>query len=166
MGAGSNLIFKAKIYIIGVNPYVLLPVAVLKEIFKQAGKEKGTIAVRGMLDGHPYTQTLVKSSGKWRLYLNTPMRKKTNKDVGDTIEVAIEFDPVERTVPIPPKLLKALEDNPGAKAVFEQLSPSRQKEITRYIANLKSEEAIVKNVARAIGFLVGDERFAGRDRPV
>ena len=159
------LSFNAKIYIIGVNPYVLLPVAVLKQIFKQAGKDKGTIPVRGTLDGHPYIQTLVKYSGRWRLYLNTPMRKLAKKDVGDKISVTIEFDPVERTVPIPEKLLLALQKNEKAKLVFEQLSPSRQKEIARYIVNLKSEEAVVKNVARAMKFLVGDERFVGRDKP-
>ena len=164
--AKTSLSFKARIYIIGVNPYVLPPVAVLKEIFKQAGKEKGTIPVRGTLDGHPYIQTLVRYSGKWRLYLNTPMRKLAKKDVGDMVQVTIEFDPIERTIPVPAKLLKALQDNPQARNVFEQLSPSRQKEISRYIANLKSEEAIVKNVARAIGFLVGDERFVGRDKPL
>lgn len=154
--------FKAKIYIIGVNPYVLLPAAVLKAIFKQAGKEKGTIPVRGTLDGRSYIQTLVKYSGKWRLYLNTSLRKSAKKDVGDTITLTIEFDPIERTIPIPPQLLIALEDNPPAKHVFEQQSPSRQKEIARYIGNLKSEEAITKNVARAIRFLLGDERFVGR----
>jgi hypothetical protein len=159
------LIFNAKIQIIGVNPYVLLPVPVLKEIFRQAGKEKGTIPVRGKLDGHPYIQTLVKYSGKWRLYLNTPMRKAAKKELGDRVQVSIEFDPVERTIPIPPKLLNALEDNPKAKRVFEQLSPSRQKEIARYIANLKSEEAVTKNVSRAIRFLLGDDRFVGRDKP-
>ena len=159
------LSFNAKIYIIGVNPYVLLPVAVLKQIFKQAGKDKGTIPVRGTLDGHPYIQTLVKYSGRWRLYLNTPMRKLAKKDVGDKISVTIEFDPVERTVPIPEQLLLALQKNEKAKLVFEQLSPSRQKEIARYIVNLKSEEAVVKNVARAMKFLVGDERFVGRDKP-
>jgi hypothetical protein len=157
--------FKAKIEIIGVNPYVLLPASVLKVIFKQAGKEKGAIAVRGKLDGNPYTQTLVKYSGKWRLYLNGPMRKIAGKDVGDRVEVTIEFDPLERTIPIPPKFLKALQDNPRAKHVFEQLSPSRQKEIARYIANLKSEEAITKNITRAIKFLTGNERFVGRDKP-
>jgi len=159
------LSFNAKIYIIGVNPYVLLPVAALKQIFKQAGKDKGTIPVRGTLDGHPYIQTLVKYSGRWRLYLNTPMRKLAKKDVGDKISVTIEFDPVERTVPIPEKLLLALQKNEKAKLVFEQLSPSRQKEIARYIGNLKSEEAVIKNVARAMKFLVGDERFVGCDKP-
>ncbi len=156
--------FKAKIQIIGVNPYVLLPPAVLKAIFKQAGKDKGTIPVKGTLDGHAYIQTLVKYSGKWRLYLNTPMRKKAGKDVGDTVAVTIAFDPADRTIAMHGGLLKALEANPAAKHNFEKLSPSRQKEIVRYIANLKSEAAILKNIVRAVNFLLGDGRFVGRDK--
>lgn len=157
--------FKAKIQIIGVNPYVLLPAAILKEIFKAAGREKGSMPVQGTIDGHRFIQTLVKYSGKWRLYLNTPMRKAAKKEVGDWIEVAIEIDRNERIIPIHPKLSAALKKNQKAKIVFDQLSPSRRKEIVRYIANLKSAEAVERNVEKAISFLQGKTRFVGRDNP-
>ncbi|HWY37026.1 MAG TPA: YdeI/OmpD-associated family protein [Bacteroidia bacterium] len=157
--------FEAKIHIIGVNPYVLLPKNILKEIFKQAGKEKGTIPVRGTLDGHPYVQTLVKYSAKWRLYLNTPMRRSAGKDVGDTIEITIEYDPAERIIPIHPKLAKALMKNKRASKVFKSLSPSMQKEIVRYFSFLKNEETVDKNIIKAIDFLLGKGRFVGRDKP-
>jgi len=157
--------FKAKIYIIGVNPYVLLPTPVLKDIFIQAKRERRAIPVRGTLDRHPYIQTLVKYSGKWRFYFNIPMRKATKKDVGDSVEVKIEFDLVERTIPIHPKFLEALNVNKRAKKVFESLAPSRQKEIVRYISFLKTEESIDKNVSRATQFLAGKGRFVGRDKP-
>jgi hypothetical protein len=158
-------LFSASINKIGVNPFVFLPETVLNYIFKQAGKNKGPIPVRGKLDGHPFIQTLVKYSGAWRLYLNTPMRKAAGKDVADIIKVEIEFDPVERTIPIHPKLKAALKKNKKANAAFEQLSPSRQKEIVRYISFLKTEDSVEKNIIRAVLFLNGKERFLGRDRP-
>ncbi|MEQ1798502.1 MAG: YdeI/OmpD-associated family protein [Lacibacter sp.] len=158
-------IFSAYIDKIGVNPFVFLPEQVLNHIFKQAGKEKGTIPVRGKLDGHPFIQTLVKYSGAWRLYLNTPMRKAAGKDVGDTIKVEIEFDPVERIIAMHPKLKEALEKNKKAKSVFDQISPSLQKEIVRYIAHLKTEESVERNIKKALLFLTGKERFIGRDKP-
>lgn len=157
--------FSATIEIIGVNPFVFLPEPVLNHIFKLAGKNKGTIPVRGKLDGHSFIQTLVKYSGAWRLYLNTPMRKAAGKDVGDTIKVELEFDPVERTIPVHPKLKEALEKNKKAKSVFEKLSPSLQKEIVRYIAHLKTEESVDRNIKKALLFLTGKERFIGRDKP-
>jgi len=61
--------------------------------------------------------------------------------------------------------LQALEHNEEAKLVFDSLSASRQKEIIRYISNLKSDESVIKNVQKAIGFLTGKNRFVGRDRP-
>src|ERR1700704_3375522 len=103
--------FKAKIDIIGINPFVLLPSSVLTSIFNQAKKDKGPIRVRGSIDGHPFIQTLVKYSGKWRLYINTPMLKASQKKVGDIISLQIEFDPDERIIPIHPKLASALNKN-------------------------------------------------------
>ncbi|MCC7503129.1 MAG: DUF1905 domain-containing protein [Flavobacteriales bacterium] len=91
--------FTAKIHIIGINPYVLLPDAHLQKLFAQADKEKGPIPVHGTLDGHAFIQTLVKYAGHWRLYVNGPMLKTSRKAVGDHVSVRIAFDPEERTTP-------------------------------------------------------------------
>lgn len=157
--------FKAKIDIIGVNPFVLLPAVVLKNIFKQAEKDKGPIPVRGTMDGHHFIQTLIKYSGEWRLYINSPMLKASRKKVGDTITLQIEFDPDDRKVSMHPKLEAALTNNKKAKTVFESLSPSRQKEIIRYISALKTEISVERNVAKAMRFLLGKSGFAGRAKP-
>lgn len=157
--------FKAKIDIIGINPFVFLPEKVLNSIFKQAQKEKGPIQVKGKIDGHVFIQTLVKYKDEWRLYINGPMLKAANKNVGDTATIKIEFDPEERKIVFHPKLKTAIDKNKKAKAVFESLAPSLQKEIIRYIANLKTEESIDKNVKLAIQFLLGKVRWIGRDKP-
>src|SRR6187455_1053022 len=143
----------AKIQIIGINPYVLLPASLLKYIFQKAGKDKGAIPVQLKINDKYFIQNLVKYGGKWRLYLNGPMRKAAGKDVGDRIEIQIDFDPRPRTTPIHPKLKKAFKENPTAKKAFEKLSPSRQKEILRYIIFLKSEESVDRNIQRAIAHL-------------
>lgn len=157
--------FTDKIKIIGVNPYVLPPEDILNSIFKVAKKDKGPIQIRGTLNGHSFIQTLVKYSGKWRLYLNTPMRKAAKIDVGDLANFEIEFDPEIRTIAMHPKLQAALESNSKAKEVFNRQSPSKQKEIVRYISFLKNEASVDKNVKRAIEFLTGNARFVGRDKP-
>lgn len=154
--------FKAKIDIIGINPFVLLPARVLKSIFTQAGKDKGPIRVKGTIDGHPYTQTLVKYSGHWRLYINGPMLKVSGKEVGDSTSLTIEFNPRKKVVPMHPRLEAALKANKKAKAKFDSLPPSRQEEICRYINHLKTEAAITKNIDKAIQHLLGKAMFAGR----
>jgi len=156
--------FSSKIQIIGVNPYVLLPSTLLKYVFQKAGKDKGAIPVQLKIGGKDFIQNLVKYSGKWRLYLNGPMRKAASKDVGDTIDIQIDFDPKPRTTPVHPKLKKAFKENPTAKKAFEKLSPSRQKEILRYINFLKSEESVDKNIKRAISHLVAKQSFVGRTK--
>lgn len=157
--------FSARIYKIGINPYVLLPAAVLKQIFKEAGKDKGPVPVKGSINHHPFTQTLVRYSGKWRLYINTPMLKGAKAAVGDTVHIAVSFDAAERITLMPPKLKTAFQKNKEAQAVFKQLPVSRQKEIMRYINNLKSAAAVENNVEKAILFLLGRQRFIGRDKP-
>ena len=147
--------FSAEIYKIGINPVVDLPERVLSAIFRQAGKDKGPIPVRGILNGAEFTQTLVKYAGAWRLYINGPMLKDSGLRVVDTGKVEIEFDPRPREIPMPPRLGAELQKRPNARTAFELLPASRQKEIVRYIASLKSEGSIERNVARVISQLSG-----------
>jgi hypothetical protein len=157
--------FSAIIEIMGINPFIFLPEEVLQYVFRQAGKDKGKIPVKMKIDGHEFPQTLVKYAGHWRLYLNTPMRKAAGKDVGDTATFQVAYDPADRSIPMHPKLEKALRADKAAKTVFDGLPPSRRHEIIRYISSLKSEEAVDRNILRAISFLHERERFIGRDKP-
>jgi hypothetical protein len=157
--------FVEELKIIGINPYVEIPQNILESLFNDANKNKGPIQVTGLLNGNPFKQTLVKYAGEWRLYVNTTMLKNSPKRIGEKIEVSIGYDPKDRKIEMHRLLKKALHENREANNIFEQLPQSRQKEIVRYISNLKSEEAIVLNVAKAIAFLLGKERFIGRDKP-
>jgi hypothetical protein len=155
--------FKAIIEIIGINPYVAVPDNVLDEVFKQAGTSKSPIPIKGTVNSKAYTQTLVKYQGAWRLYINTVILENSPKRIGEPVVVTIAFDPAERTIKLHPALVKALSENKEANMVFDGLNPSLQKEIIRYISNLKTEESIRKNVQKAIDFLLGKARFVGRE---
>ncbi|MFA6149829.1 MAG: YdeI/OmpD-associated family protein [Chitinophagaceae bacterium] len=157
--------FSAEIKIIGINPYVSVPESILKSIFLEAKRDKGPIQIRGFINQKPYLQTLVKYAGEWRLYINTKMLEQSPKRIGEKIEVVISFDPEERIIEMHPALKEAIDNDRTAKSVFERLPPSRQKEIVRYISHLKSEEKIKENISRAINFLLGIEKFAGREKP-
>jgi hypothetical protein len=157
--------FNANIELIGINPYVLPPDKVLAKLFEEAKKDKGPIPIKGSINGNPYKQNLVRFKGAWRLYINTTMLKDSPKRIGEHIEVCIAFDPEERTIAVHPEFIKALAKNKTAKNVFDSLRPSLQKEIVRYLANLKTEESVTKNIPKAIDFLLGKGRFVGRDKP-
>ena len=157
--------FTAQLQIIAGNPFVFVPSEILDVIFQRFQKQKGPIPVHGTVNGKPYQQTLVKFRGDWRLYINMKMLKNSPRRIGEIIHVEIGVDQSDRSIQPHPKLTKALAATDEAKAVFEGLSRSRQQEIIRYISNLKSEKSIDRNVARAINFLLGKERFVGRDAP-
>lgn len=154
--------FQAVIDIIGINPYVFVPGTILENLFRESGREKGPIPIRGLINGKEYKQTLVKYSGHWRLYINTVMLSNSPKRIGETIELTVAFDPEERTVAMHPKLTEALRNHPEANGIFESLTPSHRSEIVRYIANLKTEASVERNVEKAIAYLLGKERFVGR----
>lgn len=157
--------FKARIELIGINPFVFVPKKILKELFREAGKDKGYIPVCGSVNRRSYQQTLVKYRGDWRLYINTTMLKDSPKRIGERIELTIRHDPADRMIRPHPAFIKALRSNKDAKKVFDSLPASRKKEIVRYISALKTPESVNKNIQRAIGFLSGNNRFVGRDKP-
>lgn len=157
--------FKATLEIIDINPFVFVPEKILANIFEQAGKDKGYIPICGTINGKAYIQTLLRFRGEWRLYINMAMLKDSPKRIGEEIEVTIRYDPVERTLTPHPELVKAINENELAKSVFDTLAPSKQKEMIRYIAVLKSEKSITIGIEKIIGFLTGKNKFAGREKP-
>ena len=131
------------------------PEDALHALFKQAGKSKSPLPVRGTLNGKKFKQTLVKFRGAWRLYLNILMRQDGGIDVDDNATFEIEHDPEPRIVHIHPKFAGALLNNKVAKTAFENLLPSRQKEILRYLNSMKTDESFFRNVEKAIEYLSG-----------
>jgi hypothetical protein len=157
--------FEARLDIIGINPFVSVPDEILQAVFLQAGKSKGFIPIRGSVNEKPYKQTLVRYSGQWRLYINTSMLKNSPKRIGELLTISVEWDDQNREIEMPAPFLEALKANVQAKAIFDQLSASRRLEIVRYLANLRTEQALERNIGKALRFLLGQERFVGRDLP-
>ncbi|MFD1769895.1 YdeI/OmpD-associated family protein [Sphingobacterium suaedae] len=157
--------FEATLERIGINPFVFVPDSVLTSLFRDAGRTKGPIPVYGSVNGKAYTQTLIRYQGCWRFYINTVMLPNSPKRIGETVELTIAFDPRDRSLHPDPDFMEALVQVPEAHAVFQSLSPSLRNEIIRYIASLKTSASRTKNIQRAIGFLLGNNRFIGRDKP-
>jgi hypothetical protein len=143
--------FKAKIYKVGINPCVKVPGAITKAM----QPVKGYIRVKGTIDGHAFTQTLVPVKGEpYRLYVNGLMLKAAQKKNGQYAVFTLEEDltPAEKAHPMPAFFQKKLAANKLLDA-FDQLSPYRKKEIIRYLNYLKTPEAKERNAAKIIGML-------------
>lgn len=166
MTKASIYTFTASLDLIGINPFVLVPDPILKSIFEAAGKNKGPIPVKGKINKEPYTQTLVRFRGEWRLYINTRMLANSPQRIGEKIHITVAYNniiPPETKAPV--AFEEALKKDREAKAVYDQLAPYLRKEINRYLSGLKTQESIHKNITRALNFLKGKERFIGRDKP-
>jgi len=163
MSKYSLINFKAKLEIIGINPFVFIPEKHLLRIFEMAKRDKGNIKIKVSVNkGQVFPQTLLRYKGDWRLYINTKMLKDSPKKIGEQLDISLELDLEERIIPIHSSLQKALELNTEANIVFQSLTPSFKKEIIRYISNLKTEESVERNVVKAIDFLLGKGDFVGR----
>lgn len=158
--------FLGEILIRGFNPYVLVSREQAERI-KPGWRKPLPVVVR--INGQPsepwHINMMPRGDGSFYLYLHNEVRVASNTKVGDIVSVDVKFDTDYRGGPqvTPGWFTDALTSNPIAKANWERLSPSRQKEVVRYIANLKSAEAQSRNLKRAIWVLSGKEgRFIGR----
>ncbi|HLG39023.1 MAG TPA: YdeI/OmpD-associated family protein [Chitinophagaceae bacterium] len=145
--------FKAKIDKAGINPCVKVPLRITNNL----KATKGYIPIKGKIQKHFFQQTLCPVKGEgYRLYVNGPMMKGADVKVGQTVHFVIEQDTLERNKnhPMPKAFKKKLEEH-GLLTMFQQLAPSRQKEINRYLNNLKTEESLARNINKMIAVLKG-----------
>ena len=145
--------FKTKIYKVGINPCVNVPLAITAKLTAT----KGYIPIKGAIQGFFFQQTLCPiKNEEYRLYVNGLMMKGGNIKMGQTAHFEIEQDILERNknVSMHAAFKKKLEEN-KLLTTFEQLSPSRQKEVNRYLNNLKPGEALKKNIDKMIKVLKG-----------
>jgi hypothetical protein len=163
---GPKLRFRAPIAIRGVNPYV--PVSALRAAELKPGWRR-PMPVRIQVNGKPddpwRVNMMPTGDGGFFLYLQGQVRKDSGAGVGDEVEVTVEFDEDYRGGPaaLPDWFGEALGANPAAREAWDRLTPSRRKEIVRYLSSLKSPEARRRNLERALGVLSGDEaRFMAR----
>lgn len=107
--------------------------------------------------------------GSFYLYLHGDVRKASQTKVGDKVVIDVKFDEKYKNGPIHPMpdwFQSALNKTSIAKKNWEELPPSRQKEILRYFSWLKSDDAKKRNVEKAIHVLSGKPgRFMARDWP-
>lgn len=163
----SRLRFRAVIGINNINPYVLVSAARARRIRKDWRKP---LPVRVRVNGKPENfwriNMMPVGDGSFYLYLHGHVRKASGTKVGDSVIVEVEFDDAYRSGPahpMPAWFRGALRQNRNAALAWSELIPSRQKELLRYFAGLKSLEAQARNLERAIHVLSGGRaRFMGR----
>lgn len=80
-------------------------------------------------------------------------RAEAGVEIGEEIEVTISPDTAERVIEIPPTLVEALDADPAVRAAFENLPPSKRKEMARQIADAKTDETRTRRLEKILDAL-------------
>ena len=164
----AALRFPAIIRIRGINPYVHVSALRARRLRKHWRKAMPVLTrINGQPAARPWRINMVPAgNGNFYLYLHESVRKASRAAVGDRVTVELDFDSTYRNGPLHPMprwFSAALRNDRQAKKNWSSLPPSRKKEILRYFASLKSEEAKQRNLARAMRMLSGTPgRFMAR----
>jgi hypothetical protein len=164
----STLSFTQTIEITGINPYVRVS-AERATSLKPKWRRPMPVLVR--LNGGPRTRwrtnMMPTGDGDFLLYLHGAMRTASGTSVGDVVNVELSFDAEYRGGPthdVPEWLRSELDHDAVAMANWIALSPSRQKEVLRYVSTLRSADAKQRNAVQVMRVLRGEPaRYMGRD---
>jgi len=115
--------------------------------------------VKAMIEGVPYRGLLVRMGGEHHmLIILKGIREQIGKTFGDEIKVNIEPDTEPRVIEISIDLMKELKKDKEAKAFFDKLSYTHQKEYVRWIEEAKKEETRQNRIMKTIELLKKGKR--------
>jgi hypothetical protein len=115
--------------------------------------------VKAMIEGVPYRGLLVRMGTECHMLIVLKgIREQIGKTFGDEITVSVEPDTEPRVIEIPAELKKAFRAEKEAKAFFDKLSYTHQKEYVRWVEDAKKEETRQNRILKTIEMLKQGKR--------
>ena len=121
---------------------------------------RARVPVRGTINGTPFRGTLFPMGGRHIMVVNRKLRAAAGVGGGQTVSVTLERDAEPRVVAPPADLARAIKTNPEARATWEKLSYTRQREYAEHVADAKRPETRRRRIEKSIALLA-----AGRKEP-
>lgn len=156
--------FMATVYRIWMMRHIDVPDEIARELQKQmasAGRARGKTAkakyipVVAMVNRASARTTLVPAGGgRFRMQINTALRKAARADTGEVVSVELRIDRASRSVPVPADLREGLRQHPKADKAFAALAPGHRRHFIQWFDSAKSEGARQRRLNRAIDFLL------------
>ena len=110
--------------------------------------------VKAMIEGVPYRGIMTRMGTEHHiLIILKEIREKIGKSFGDEVTITVELDTEPRVLEIPADLKKAFRTEKMAKAFFDKLSYTHQREYVMWINEAKKEETRQNRVVKAIEML-------------
>ncbi len=122
------------------------------DVEKEFGSKRPRI--KALIEGVSYRGTLVRMGSECHMLLILKqVREQIGKTFGDEIKVIVEADVEPRVVEVPPDLMKEFKQDKAAKASYDKLSYSHQKEYVKWIEEAKKEETRRSRILKTIEML-------------
>lgn len=132
----------------GGGAFVEVPFDVEKEFGSKRPK------VSALIEGIPYRGTLTRMGTDCHILgIRKEIREQAGKTFGDEITITIEPDTEPRLIEIPADLMKELKKDREARALFEKLSYTHQKEYVSWITEAKKQETRQGRILKTIEML-------------
>jgi hypothetical protein len=130
--------------------YIEIPAALAQQLIP--GNKKA-FRIKGSLDNFSFegVSLLPMGGGDFIMALNGTLRKKIKKNLGAQLNVKMEVDKKPKLAPA--ELLQCLEDEPEAKARFNELPKGHQHYFTNWINGAKTPPTKAKRIAASINAL-------------
>ncbi len=110
--------------------------------------------VKAMIEGVPYRGTLVRMGTECHLLIILKgIREQIGKTFGDKINITVEADTEPRVIEVPVELKKAFKVEKEAKAFFEKLAYTHQREYVMWINEAKRDETRQARIIKTIEVL-------------
>ena len=110
--------------------------------------------VKATIEGIPYRGTLVRMGGpNHMLIILKDIREQAGKTFGNKVHVTVEADDAPRVVAIPKDLAAAFKKDNEAKALFDKLSYTHQKEYVNWVEEAKKDETRQRRVVKTLEML-------------
>lgn len=137
----------------GGGAFVEVPFDVEKEFDSKRPK------VKAMIEGVLYRGILTRmGTERHLLIVLKEIREQIGKTFGDEITITVEPDTEPRMVEVPAELKKAFKTEKEAKAFFEKLSYTHQREYVMWINEAKREETRQNRIAKTVEMLKKGKR--------
>jgi hypothetical protein len=115
--------------------------------------------VKAMIEGVPYRGILTRMGTECHLLVVLKeIREQIGKTFGDEVAITVEPDTEPRVIEIPAELKKAFKTEKEAKAFFDKLSYTHQKEYVTWIDEAKREETRQNRIAKTVEMLKEGKR--------
>jgi hypothetical protein len=112
-----------------------------------------TPPVRVTIDGVTVEARVGRMGGENLVGLSKALRARLGVDIGQVVDASIALDSAPRTVALPAELATALAADGAAKAAFDGLAPSHQKEFARWVDEAKRAETRQSRVEQTLQML-------------